>query len=101
MASEIKSNISLKQLKRIFPEFEDILFKTGHSEVARAMASMPKTANYTLSNLSRAAGLTEIEIGLLVDKLNERNDIGKTRKRIQPKVRFKGGTRKTKSKVQK
>jgi hypothetical protein len=99
MNAGIKANISVKQLKRMMPNLETNLMKIGHSEVAKAIASMPKNVAYSLCNISRVAGLTEIEIGLLVGELNECNDGGKIKKGILPKVRFKGGSRKSKQKA--
>lgn len=93
---EIKSNIQIRQLRKIFPDLEGVLLKIGRSEISKIISQMPKSGNYALGNAARAAGLTEIEIDLLVDDLNERKDGGKTRKRIVPKIRFKAGTRKTK-----
>ena len=99
MAAEIKPDISIKQLKKIFPELDELLLKIGRSEIVKVISSMPKSGNYALGNASRVAGLTEIEIGLLVDELNERRDIGKVRRRIVPKVRFKAGTKNAKRKA--
>lgn len=93
---EIKPNIQIKQLRKIFPDLESILLKIGRSEIAKVISLMPKPGNYSLANASRAAGLTEIEINLLVDELNERKDGEKTHRKIIPKIRFKAGTRKTK-----
>jgi hypothetical protein len=101
MDLEIKPTISVRQLKRAFPDLEALFLKIGRSEIARAINSMPKTVNSSLGIISRVAGLTEIEINLLVAELNERNDEGKVKKRILPKVRFKGATRTTKHKAKK
>ena len=101
MTSEIKPNITIKQLRKIFPDLETVFLKIGRSEIVKFMSLMPKSGNYALDNASRAAGLTEIEIELLVDELNDRKEGGRTQKRIVPKIRFKAGSRKSKHKARK
>ena len=99
----ISANTSLKQLKKAFPDIEGLLRKIGYAPVTRMMTSMSSPDNIPLSNIARAAGLTEIEIALLVEELNERlswgspGTAGKTR--TEPKAKAKAKTKvKTKAK---
>ena len=105
--SNVTLNTSLRQLRRAFPDLEEMLMKIGYAPVTGIITAMSNPSNLTLSNIARAAGLTEIEIVLLVEDLNERltwksSNKGRTtvRKKSKPKAKIKAGA-KTKAKTKK
>ena len=71
---KIRQNTPLKNLKRIFPDVKDVLIKTGHAPLAGIISEMSNPDKLTLSNIARAAGYTELEIGFLIEALNERQE---------------------------
>ncbi len=91
--------MSLKELKKVFPDIEELLRKIGYSPVTKMMVSMSRSDNIPLSNIARATGLTEIEIGLLVEELNKRlswsppRRAGKARTKPKAKAKAKIKTR--------
>ncbi len=68
----ITENTSIKQLRKIFPDIEEALIKAGYAPVTKMLTVMAKPDRLTLSNVARAAGLTEVEISLMIEVLNER-----------------------------
>jgi len=62
----------LKEIRKRFPDIEGFLRKIGHPSVAKAMASFANSEKMTFGNLARASGLTELEIGLLIEELNDK-----------------------------
>jgi len=95
----INADISLKQARKLFPDFEKLLTKIGYAPIVSMINSMSNPNSISLSNLARAAGLTEIEIDLLVEELNDRLD-GNRPKVVKKVVKTKTKTKaKTKSKV--
>ncbi len=100
-------NTSLKQIKKTFPDLEKLLAKIGYAPVTSIITAMSNPNNLTLSNIARAAGLTEIEIELLVEELNERLYLNSPREtqntvniKPKPKTKTKAGEKtKTKTKT--
>ncbi len=68
----ITENTSIRQLKKVFPDIEEALTRAGYAPVTKMLTVMAKPGKLTLSNVARAAGLTEVEISLMIEVLNER-----------------------------
>jgi hypothetical protein len=86
--TSINADTSLRQLKRAFPDIGGLLRTIGYAPITRMIISMSSPDSIPLSNIARAAGLTEIEIDLLVEELNER--LSRSLPRKGRKARTKG-----------
>ena len=94
MGTWVTENTLLKEARKLFPELEQLLLKIGYAPITRMIMSMSKPDSLTISNIARASGLTEIEIGLLVEELNDRLP-------MSTRIRVRGGTKpRTKGKAQ-
>jgi len=95
----INADIPLKQIKKLFPDLDKLLKKIGYAPIVSMIGSMSDPSNISLSNIARAAGLTEIEIVLITEELNDSLDQNKP-KIIKKVVKTKAKTKvKAKSKV--
>jgi len=93
MKTPIEADIPLKQVKKLFPDLEKLLTKIGYAPIVSMIGSMSNPNNISLNNIARAAGLTEIEIDLLAEELNDRLD------RKKPKISRNVVKTKAKTKV--
>jgi len=62
----------LQDLKVYFSDLEKILRLIGYGSLGKLMATLPNSGSMTIGCLARAAGLTELEIGIIVADLNEK-----------------------------
>ena len=72
IANLVGVDTSISELRAILPGIEALLKQVGYPSVARILASLPNAGSMTFANLARAAGLTELEIRLLIEDLNDR-----------------------------
>lgn len=67
----INKETTLKDLRVHFSDLEKTLRLIGYGSLGKLMATLPNSGSMTIGCLARAAGLTELEIGIIVANLNE------------------------------
>jgi len=70
--NQIGVDTPISEVRAILPEFEGLLKKIDYPSVAKTLALLPGGGSMTFAHLARAAGLTELEIRLLIEELNDR-----------------------------
>jgi len=68
----IRKDTTLQDLRAHFSDLEKTLRLIGYGSLGKLMATLPNSGCMTIGCLARAAGLTELEIGIIVADLNEK-----------------------------